>query len=422
MNIKSNNTFIKDICLSLGFLSKYDQDELENNSYVLSDSINTVHSNHSVSSYGLIYKNKLIYREPLILSTLKIHSRNELLSNKIEVSRSETEIHSVDNKLYFSMLLDNIDHKYRGTILKNVSFSNSVNIFFPTPSSIAIIADSEKELNKYKKVFDKGNINIPKIQIIPIPTKIEIITSNKNKKIVEINNSSYISASIQLSDIIEENILSANTYVISNNQIDFFTKVNLILLNFIPSFIAPKFLKFFQSHEGSRQFYKQVLDINYLISIDNFKYMDVFEYQNQLNYLTGTKILNFKVIKNNKDYFLKDLLISDKNFLTFSPKHALSSQFNNILISDKDFVMNKHTFDLLSLHSHSFILSKSGLVLEVFDNDLKEPFLEPKIDSSAYTDGRQLSYDAFNLNQFKPELPKIPKFKAPKIFKIFKKV
>ena len=63
MNIRSNNTFIKDICLSLGFLSKYDQDELENNSYVLSDSINTVHSNHSVSSYGLIYKNKLIYRE-----------------------------------------------------------------------------------------------------------------------------------------------------------------------------------------------------------------------------------------------------------------------------------------------------------------------------------------------------------------------
>ena len=230
-----------------------------------------------------------------------------------------------------------------------------------------------------------------------------------------------MSASIQLSDLIEENLLSPDIYVASNNQINLITKVNLLLLNFIPSFIVPSLLKFLQKHEGSFQFYKHVLGLNYLISKDNFRYIDVFEYQNNLSFLSGSKIFNFKFFKNNKEYFLKDLLTSEKNLLTFNAKHASNSQINKILISDKDFVTNKHTFDLLSLHSHSFILSTSGLVLEVFDNDLKEPFLEHKIESSAYTDGKQLDYDAFNLNKFKPELPKIPQFKAPKIFKIFKK-
>ena len=159
MKIKSNNTYLKDLCMSLGYASEYNQDELENNSYVISNSINTISSKYPLNSYGLISKNKLLYREPLILSSLKIHSRDELLSNKSEISSHETEINSLDNKLYYSMLLEKIDHKYTGTIIRNISFSNSVNIFFPTPSSIVIISDNEKELNTYKKVFDKGNIN-----------------------------------------------------------------------------------------------------------------------------------------------------------------------------------------------------------------------------------------------------------------------
>ena len=147
MKIKSNNTYLKDLCMSLGYASEYNQDELENNSYVISNSINTISSMYPLNSYGLISKNKLLYREPLILSSLKIHSRDELLSNKSEISSNETEINSLDNKLYYSMLLEKIDHKYTGTIIRNISFSNSVNIFFPTPSSIIIISDNEKELN-----------------------------------------------------------------------------------------------------------------------------------------------------------------------------------------------------------------------------------------------------------------------------------
>ena len=209
--------------------------------------------------------------------------------------------------------------------------------------------------------------------------------------------------------------------MISNNQINFITKINLILLNFIPSFIAPKFLKFFQSYEGSQQFYKQVLEINYLISRDNFKFADVFEYQNQLNYLTGSKILNLKITKNTKKYLLKDLLTSEKNLLTFNADHSSNFNGNKIFISNKDFSINQHTFDLLKLNTFSILLSKTGLILEMFDNNLKNPFLENEIESSAYTDDKQLAYDAFNLNKFKPELPKIPKLKVPKISKFFKK-
>jgi hypothetical protein len=319
------------------------------------------------------------------------------------------------------MHLEKIDHKYTGTIIRNISFSHSVNIFFPTTNSIVIISDNEKELNTYKKVFDKGNINNSKTSTISIPSKIEITTSKNNKKIVEINNSSFVSASIQLSDLIEENTLSSDTYVISNNQINFITKINLILLNFIPSFIAPILLKFFQTYEGSQQFHKQVLEINYLISRDNFKFADVFEYQNQSSYLTGSKILNLKFTKNTKKYLLKDLLTSEKNLLTFNVDHSSNFNGNKILISNKDFTINQHTFDLLKLNTFSILLSKTGLILEMFDNNLKNPFLENEIESSAYTDDKQLAYDAFNLNKFKPELPKIPKLKVPKISKFFKK-
>ena len=421
MKIKSNNTFLKDVCMSLGYESEYHQDELENNSYVISNSINANSSKCPLNSYGLISKNKLLYREPLILSTLQIHSRDEMQSNKFEISSNEIEIHSLDNKLYYSMLLEKIDHKYTGTIIRNISFSNSVNIFFPTTNSIVIISDNEKELSKYKKVFDKDNINNSKTSRISIPSKIEITTSKNNKKIVEINNSSFVSASIQLSDLIEENTLSSDTYVIGNNQMNFITKINLILLNFIPSFIAPKLLKFFQTHEGSQQFHKQVLEINYLISRDNFKFADVFEYQNQSNYLTGSKILNLKFTKNTKKYLLKDLLTSEKNLLTFNTDHSSNFNGNKILISNKDFTINQHTFDLLKLNTFSILLSKTGLILEIFDNSLKNPFLENEIESSAYTDDKQLAYDDFKLNKFKPELPKIPKFKVPKISKFFKK-
>jgi hypothetical protein len=38
-----------------------------------------------------------------------------------------------------------------------------------------------------------------------------------------------------------------------------------------------------------------------------------------------------------------------------------------------------------------------------------------------YVDNKQLSIDAFNLKNFKSELPKLPKFKAPKLFKFYKK-
>ena len=89
--------------------------------------------------------------------------------------------------------------------------------------------------------------------------------------------------------------------------------------------------------------------------------------------------------------------------------------------SNKDFSINQHTFDLLKLNTFSILLSKTGLILEMFDNNLKNPFLENEIESSAYTDDKQLAYDAFNLNKFKPELPKIPKLKVPKISKFFKK-
>ena len=84
MKIKSNNTYLKDLCMPLGYEPEYNQDELENNSYVISNSINTFNSKYPLNSYGLISKNKLLYREPLILSSLKIHSRDELLSNKSE--------------------------------------------------------------------------------------------------------------------------------------------------------------------------------------------------------------------------------------------------------------------------------------------------------------------------------------------------
>ena len=421
MNIKSNNTLIKDVCLTLGHFCKYDEEELAVNSYVLSNSINSVNSDYPIDSYGLLSKNKLLYKEPIILSNLKLHFRNENLVNKYQEGHEYIAIESHNEKNFFSIHLENINHKYKGSVLKTLSLSNSSSIFFPTENQIIIIADSEKELKKYKKIFDKNNSINFEIKIIKIPIKIEITDPQKNNKIIDIADSSFLNMIVKLSDLIEENLKNSDLYSASDNQISLMTKVNILLLNFIPHFIAPTLLRFLQRHIGSFQFYKQLLGINYFISKDGFKYLDVFEYQNKLNYLTGSKIPDFKLLKKNKEYFLKDLINSEKNFLTSDKDNNLVFFGNKILVSDSEYSINSHTYALLNLQTHSYVLTYSGLVLEIFDNELKDPFLDVEIEKTVYADNKQLSIDAFNLKNFKPELPKLPKFKAPKLFKFYKK-
>ena len=421
MNIKSNNTFIKDICLTLGHLCKYDQEEFEVNSYVLSESLNSINSDYPIDSYGMLSKNKLLFKEPIILSNLKIHFRNKNLVNKYQEDSKIINIESFDEKKFFSIHLKKINHKYKNLILKTLSLSNSSTIFFPTENSIIIIADSLKELQTYQKVFDKNNSDNVQIEIIKIPTKIKIINFEKNKKILHTNNSSFLSMSVQLSDLIEENLPNSDLYMVSDNQISLTTKLIMMSLNFIPIFIATFLLRFLQRHIGSFQFYKQLLGINYLISRDSFKYSDIFEYQNKLNYLVGSKIPDFKFSKNNKEFYLKDLLYSEKNFLTTDQDSNPVFSGNKILISSNGYMINDHAYSLLSLNTHSYILTNSGLVIEVFENNSKVPFLEPKIDKVGYVDDKQLVIDTFDVKNFKSELPKLPKFKAHKLFKFFKK-
>tara|TARA_B100000787_G_C16187423_1_gene295481 strand:+ start:144 stop:1412 length:1269 start_codon:yes stop_codon:yes gene_type:complete len=421
MNIKSNNTFIKDICLTLGHFCKYDQEEFEVNSYVLSESLNSINSDYPIDSYGMLSKNKLLFKEPIILSNLKIHFRNKNLVNKYQEDSKIINIESFDEKKFFSIHLKKINHKYKNLILKTLSLSNSSTIFFPTENSIIIIADSLKELQTYQKVFDKNNSDNVQIEIIKIPTKIKIINFEKNKKILHTNNSSFLSMSVQLSDLIEENLPNSDLYMASDNQISLTTKLIMMSLNFIPIFIATFLLRFLQRHIGSFQFYKQLLGINYLISRDSFKYSDIFEYQNKLNYLVGSKIPDFKFSKNNKEFYLKDLLYSEKNFLTTDQDSNPVFSGNKILISSNGYMINDHAYSLLSLNTHSYILTNSGLVIEVFENNSKVPFLEPKIDKVGYVDDKQLVIDTFDVKNFKSELPKLPKFKAHKLFKFFKK-
>jgi len=421
MHIKSNNTFIKDICLTLGHFCKYDQEEFEVNSYVLSESLNSINSDYPIDSYGMLSKNKLLFKEPIILSNLKIHFRNKNLVNKYQEDSKIINIESFDEKKFFSIHLKKINHKYKNLILKTLSLSNSSTIFFPTENSIIIIADSLKELQTYQKVFDKNNSDNVQIEIIKIPTKIKIINSEKNKKILHTNNSSFLSMSVQLSDLIEENLPNSDLYMASDNQISLTTKLIMMSLNFIPIFIATFLLRFLQRHIGSFQFYKQLLGINYLISRDSFKYSDIFEYQNKLNYLVGSKIPDFKFSKNNKEFYLKDLLYSEKNFLTTDQDSNPVFSGNKILISSNGYMINDHAYSLLSLNTHSYILTNSGLVIEVFENNSKVPFLEPKIDKVGYVDDKQLVIDTFDVKNFKSELPKLPKFKAHKLFKFFKK-
>jgi len=421
MHIKSNNTFIKDICLTLGHFCKYDQEEFEVNSYVLSESLNSINSDYPIDSYGMLSKNKLLFKEPIILSNLKIHFRNKNLVNKYQEDSKIINIESFDEKKFFSIHLKKINHKYKNLILKTLSLSNSSTIFFPTENSIIIIADSLKELQTYQKVFDKNNSDNVQIEIIKIPTKIKIINFEKNKKILHTNNSSFLSMSVQLSDLIEENLPNSDLYMASDNQISLTTKLIMMSLNFIPIFIATFLLRFLQRHIGSFQFYKQLLGINYLISRDSFKYSDIFEYQNKLNYLVGSKIPDFKFSKNNKEFYLKDLLYSEKNFLTTDQDSNPVFSGNKILISSNGYMINDHAYSLLSLNTHSYILTNSGLVIEVFENNSKVPFLEPKIDKVGYVDDKQLVIDTFDVKNFKSELPKLPKFKAHKLFKFFKK-
>ena len=113
MNIKSNNTLIKDVCLTLGHFCKYDEEELAVNSYVLSNSINSVNSDYPIDSYGLLSKNKLLYKEPIILSNLKLHFRNENLVNKYQEGHEYIAIESHNEKNFFSINLENINHNIK---------------------------------------------------------------------------------------------------------------------------------------------------------------------------------------------------------------------------------------------------------------------------------------------------------------------
>ena len=420
MNIETNNQYLNDLVSALGFNSSFSKKVEFQNNFIILNEQKTQENFIDINSYGILKSNKLLFREPILLSNLKFFSSEDLSQIKKFESNETVSINSIKENIFYSIQLNEINHKYLGSIFFTQDLDKSTTVIFPTDNQIVIISKSVGKLKKYKKIFDSNNINQFEYKKIQIPTKIELKQSKNKIKNIQISEESFLEISCKLADIIIHNLSSKDLFVPSTNKVNFMTTIFILGFNFMPSFIVPYLLRFLQRDTGSYIFCKQLLGLNYFITSDNFIYSDE-GLQNNLTLGKGSKIINFSLNKNNKTFSFEDIFTAEKNILTSSISINNHNDINKVVIDKDNYSLRAHVYDFLNLEKFTYLVSNTGLILEIFSNDLIDPFLSIKKEPEVYFEVKQSLIDDFEVSQFQPKLPNLPKIKISNPLKLFKK-
>ncbi len=392
-------------------LSNNIEDDSNYHSYLLPQ--NLLKNNEKpilLDTFGILSKSKLLLREPISGSQISFFSVDYNHSQADDEKGISLKSENVKN--FYSCIFDNLDHKYSSSFFTNLKSNSNVSIIFPNNKKAHLISDSVNQLKSYaKKIF---NIKINENQILTssLPLNISIFEDGKLKKTIAIKNKSYLGISHQLANILHIFLKeSKNDIKSSENYTNYINKIFFTFFNFFPNFLNTHIFKFLLRLTGPRSFSNQILEINNFYTDQNYFFSNAIDdNQSSSLFLKGNFFPEIKIEGSSKSIF--SLLKSESNLIcssNFSPKQKI----NTILLANSysknqyDAKINDSVYELLNLDKCYYLVSPSGLITMVDLNSNLNQKSSVNSSKSKYSDTQQKALDNFNVNKFKPSLPKI---------------
>ena len=363
-----------------------------------------------LDTFGILSKSKLLLREPISGSQISFYSADYNHSQADDEKGISLKSENVKN--FYSCIFDNLDHKYSSSFFTNLKSNSNVSIIFPNNKKAHLISDSVNQLKSYaKKIF---NIKINENQILTssLPLDISIFEDGKLKKTIAIKNKSYLGISHQLANILYIFLKeSKNDIKSSENYTNYINKIFFTFFNFFPNFLNTHIFKFLLRLTGPRSFSNQILEINNFYTDQNYFFSNAIDdNQSSSLFFKGNFFPEIKIEGSSKSIF--SLLKSESNLIcssNFSPKQKI----NTILLANSysknqyDAKINDSVYELLNLDKCYYLVSPSGLITMVDLNSNLNQKSSVTSSKSKYSDTQQKALDNFNVNKFKPSLPKI---------------
>ena len=363
-----------------------------------------------LDTFGILSKSKLLLREPISGSQISFYSADYNHSQADDEKGISLKSENVKN--FYSCIFDNLDHKYSSSFFTNLKSNSNVSIIFPNNKSAHLISDSVNQLKSYaKKIF---NIKINENQILTssLPFDISIFEDGELKKTITIKNKSYLGICHQLANILHIFLKEhKNDIKPSENYTNYINKIFFTFFNLFPNFLNTHIFKFLLRLTGPHSFSNQILEINNFYTDQNYFFLNAIDdNQSSSLFLKGNFFPEIKIEGSSKSIF--SLLKSESNLICssdLSPKQNI----NTILLANSysknhfDAKINDSVYELLNLDKCYYLVSPSGLITMVDLNsnlNQKSPVTSSK---SKYSDTQQKALDNFNVNKFKPSLPKI---------------
>ena len=363
-----------------------------------------------LDTFGILSKSKLLLREPISGSQISFYSADYNHSQADDKKGISLKSENVKN--FYSCIFNNLDHKYSSSFFTNLKTNSNVSIIFPNNKSAHLISDSVHQLKSYaKKIF---NIKINENQILTssLPLDISIFEDGELKKTIAIKNKSYLGICHQLANILHI-FLKEHKNVIkpSENYTNYINKIFFTFFNLFPNFLNTHLFKFLLRLIGPRSFSNQILEINNFYTDQNYFFSNAIDdNQSSSLFLKGNFFPEIKIEGSSKSIF--SLLKSESNLIcssNFSPKQKI----NTILLANSysknqyDAKINDSVYELLNLDKCYYLVSPSGLITMVDLNSNLNQKSSVTSSKSKYSDTQQKALDNFNVNKFKPSLPKI---------------
>ena len=363
-----------------------------------------------LDTFGILSKSKLLLREPISGSQISFYSADYNHSQADDEKGISLKSENVKN--FYSCIFDNLDHKYSSSFFTNLKSNSNVSIIFPNNKNAHLISDSVNQLKSYAKKIFNIKINENQIPTSSLPLDISIFEDGKLKKTIAIKNKSYLGISHQLANILHIFLKeSKNDIKSSENYTNYINKIFFTFFNFFPNFLNTHIFKFLLRLTGPRSFSNQILEINNFYTDQNYFFSNAIDdNQSSSLFFKGNFFPEIKIEGSSKSIF--SLLKSESNLICssdLSPKQKI----NTILLANSysknqyDAKITDSVYELLNLDKCYYLVSPSGLITMVDLNSNLNQKSSVTSSKSKYSDIQQKALDNFNVNKFKPSLPKI---------------
>src|SRR6056300_1324290 len=409
-NLISNNKAIADILTQISItnvkLSSNTQDISNYHKYFLPKNlIKNTEKFTVLDTYGILSKSKLLLREPIIGSqisfcyTEKNHSQvNEEMGIFLK---------SENDKIFYSYIFENLDHKYSSSFFTNLK-SKNINIIFPNNTTAHLIADNIVTLKSYARKVFNHKINENKILTCYLPLEISILENNKLKKTISIKNKSFLGICYQLANFLhiflkdpKKNIKSSDNYI---------NYINKIFFNFLPNFLNSHIFKFLLRLSGPFSFSNQILEVNNFYTEQNYFFTNAID-DNQSNsiFVKGNFLPDIKIEGSTKTIYS---LLSGESNLICSSNFPTKQKINTILLANSsssnqsDAKINDSAYELLNLDNYYYLVSSAGIITMIELNSNLKKKSQVFSQTSRYSDLNQKTLDTFDAKKFNPTLPK----------------